>query len=419
MSAGAAKAAQGAPAPVYLVHAGDCLEWLRSLAPASVDAVVCDPPYGLGFMGRAWDALPPGRNWAEACLRVLKPGGHLLAAGGTRTVHRLAVALEDAGFEIRDMVGWVYYSGFPKSLDVSKAIDAAAGATREVVGTHRRHGGGRHTPVPDSDPGCVPLGRLGTGSALPLTAPATPDAVRWAGWGTALKPAIEPFILARKPLEGTVAANLLAHGVGALNIDGCRFAPGDPAWVGPQHEVPDGKMPTPNRVLGNFGGNAGAPWVAAEGGRFPANLYYCPKAPRKERERGCAVLPARTGAEAVDRTEGTAGVANPRAGAGRTAAAVRNHHPTVKPVRLMRWLVRLVTPPGGIVIDPFLGSGTTGVAALLEGFDFAGCEREPDFVAISEARMAHAAEHPDEWASTATGVAARPGASGPAGGGAS
>ena len=396
-----------APAPTDLlayVHHGDCIEWLRSLAPESVDAIVTDPPYGLGFMGKAWDALPPGRDWAEACLRVLRPGGHLLAAGGTRTVHRLTVAIEDAGFEIRDSVGWVYYSGFPKSLDVSKAIDAAAGAERPVVGSKLGRPG--YSLAPDQGRN---VGVVGGNSAkeCQITGPATPDAARWSGWGTALKPAIEPFVLARKPLVGTVAANLLAHGTGALNIDACRLAPGDRAWVGPD----DGEAPSNHGESGastptSFALGARVP-LQTPGqrlGRWPANLYYTPKAPRKERELGTEGLPERTGAEAVERAPDSAGLANPRAGAGRTDAAVRNHHPTVKPVRLMRWLVRLVTPPGGVVCDPFLGSGTTGVAALLEGFHVIGAEQDAEYVAIAEARMAHALAHPAAWAATAPGA---------------
>lgn len=385
--------------PTTWVHEGDCIAWLESLAPESVDAIVTDPPYGLGFMGRAWDVLPPGKEWADACLRVLKPGGHIVAFGGTRTVHRLTCALEDAGFEIRDSIGWVYYSGFPKSLDVSKAIDAAAGAVRPVVGPSKRHvSGDPSTQRTEGLHGSSTFAET-PGMGAFVTAPATVAAARWSGWGTALKPAIEPAVLARKPFSvyggTTVAANVIRHGTGALHIDACRLAPGDVAWVGPDNGDPT-----------QHGGRGGDNDLVGTSGRWPANLYYCPKAPRKERERGCDALPSRTGAEAVEREADSAGVRNPRAGAGRTASLVKNHHPTVKPVRVMRWLVRLVTPPRGIVIDPFLGSGTTGVAAVLEGFDFAGAERESPYVAIAEARIAHALEHPEAWAETAPGYGA-------------
>lgn len=400
------------------VHLGPCLDLLRSLPDASVDAVVTDPPYGLGkpppplevmaawlagqeyrprgggFMGQEWDSFVPGpETWTE-CYRVLKPGGHLVAFAGTRTVDWMALSVRLGGFEVRDMIGWTYFSGFPKSLDVSKAIDAAAGVEREVVGERcvfvdnwtkagRQHGGQSTYPVP-------------------ITAPATPAARQWSGWGTALKPSIEPAVLARKPLDGTVAQTVLRHGTGALNIDGCRFAPGDAAWVGP------------GGIAGarSSGGFSASPIYGASAGvcdrmytdRWPANLYACPKASRSERERGCDGLPSRSEAEAVGRKEGSAGAQSPRAGAGGSVESVRNHHPTVKPVRLMRWLCRLVTPPGGVVLDPFLGSGTTGVAATLEGFRFLGVEREPDYHRIAVARIAHAQRYPEAWADTAPGT---------------
>lgn len=394
----------------WSLHRGDCLDMLRAMPAESVDAVVCDPPYGLGFMGKAWDALPPGVEWAEACLRVLKPGGHLVAFGGTRTVHRLTCAVEDAGFEVRDSIGWVYFSGFPKSLDVSKALDKAAGAEREVVGTTARNVGPAGTRRVAGLAGSSTFRENPDNPGNLLTAPATPDAVRWSGWGTAVKPAIEPAILARKPLDGTVAANVIRWATGALNIDGCRFAYGDPAWVGPQDKSDTSRAPSLVATTpAGFGVGLAMGGRGHDSGRFPANLYYCPKASRSERERGCDDLPSVTGAEAVDRVEGSAGTQNPRAGAGRTAKQVRNAHPTVKPVRLMRWLCRLVTPPGGLVVDPFAGSGTTGIAALLEGFQFVGAEMTPEYADIAEARIAHAATHPERWATTAPGFGAKGG----------
>jgi DNA modification methylase len=316
------------------LYRGDCLAVLASMAPESVDAIVCDPPYGLGFMGKAWDALPPGEDWARACLRVLKPGGHLVAFGGTRTVHRLACAIEDAGLEIRDTIAWVQWQGFPKSLNL---------------------------------PG---------------------------GLGTGLKPAHEPAILARKPIVGTVAANVLQHGTGALNIDGCRYAYGDPAWPGPgddhSHEW-QRHQSTSAAVVPIVGQeHIDLRGYTPAAGRWPANLYACPKPSRAEREAGCERLPGRTGAEATDRTEGTAGLDSPRAGAGRTADRVKNHHPTVKPLGVMRWLCKLVGGQrGSVILDPFMGSGTTGAAAMLEGFDFIGIEREPEYIQIADARIRH------------------------------
>ena len=362
----------------------------------TIDAIVTDPPYGIGFMGKGWDCSVPGEDFAREALRVLKPGGHLIAFAATRTVHRLAVALEDAGFEIRDQIAWLQWQGFPKSLDVSKAIDRAAGAEREVVG---------EKIGPDGKPASARLskrprgdGALGVAGdkygvykndpikTIMKTAPATDDAKRWDGWGTALKPAFEPAILVRKPLEGTVAANVLKWGTGAINVDACRFAYGDLAWPGPQ-EIGD-----PHRFSGTDGGSFVSldkrpPIVGHTEGRWPANIYHCPKPSRGERERGCERLQARTGAEAVEREEGTAGLNSPRAGAGRTASGVRNYHPTVKPIDLMVWLCRLITPPGGRVLDPFLGSGTTGIAALRCGFNFTGIERDPDYMTIARARI--------------------------------
>jgi hypothetical protein len=197
-----------------LLH-GDCLERLRELPACSVDACVTDPPYGLSFMGKKWDYDVPGEDIWRECLRVLKPGGHLLAFAGTRTQHRMAVRIEDAGFEIRDMIAWVYGSGFPKSHNIGKAIDKAAGAEREVVGLGRYANRGRVNSANT-------YGDAPSSSSEMLTAPATPEAQQWDGWGTALKPALEPITVARKPFKGTVAANVLAHGTGALNIDGCR-----------------------------------------------------------------------------------------------------------------------------------------------------------------------------------------------------
>ena len=374
------------------LYRGDCLDVLAAMADAGVqvDAIVCDPPYGLGFMGRKWDALPPGVDWARLCLRVLKPGGHLVAFGGTRTVHRLATAIEDGGFEIRDMVSWLYWSGFPKSLDVSKAIDREAGAERDVIGLSQHKPG-----IANGTQGHSTVGGTYAKHVL-ITAPATEAAKKWNGYGTALKPAQEPAVLARKPLAGTVAGNVTEHGTGALNIDGCRFAYGDEAWPGPSELMEGG--PTMTGITG-AGSGSGAEITGLRGGfrngaheigRWPANIYAHPKASRSEREAGCERLPGRTGAEATDRTAGSAGLDNPRACAGRTADRVKNHHPTVKPIGVMRWLCKLTGgQPGSVILDPFMGSGTTGCAAVLEGFDFIGIEREPEYMQICEARIRH------------------------------
>ncbi|MFO0467645.1 MAG: DNA-methyltransferase [bacterium] len=354
------------------IETGDCLDVLRTLPADSVDAIVTDPPYGLAFMGKRWDYdVPSVEIWAE-CLRVLKPGGHLLAFAGTRTQHRMAVRIEDAGFEIRDMIAWVYGSGFPKSLDVSKAIDKAAGAEREVVGIRK-----------------VSLSDLGQGSGwnaldtssgqYNYTAPATEAARQWAGWGTALKPALEPITVARKPLIGTVAENVLAHGTGALNVDECRV-PGEPV---PVFDTLGGRKfeqthTQPERRTQQVG--------TSDAGRWPANLIH----DGSEEVVGLLNDAARffycAKASAKDRDEGVAGVGALRDN-GRQSRPRKNTHPTVKPTDLMRYLCRLVTPPGGTVLDPFMGSGSTGKAAMLEGFGFIGIERDPEYAKIAEARI--------------------------------
>jgi len=422
---------------VTLYH-GDCLDVLRELPDASVDAVVTDPPYGLEFMGKDWDRFGGGKTstpgigdretkwvsnrgwndhrcrncghlshggspcrcdapdfaradnrwpmfqqwceqWATECLRVLKPGGYMLAFGGSRTWHRLTCAIEDAGFEIRDSIAWLYGSGFPKSLDVSKAIDKAAGAEREVVGLN------------------------------PNTAPATEAAKQWHGWGTALKPAFEPIVVGRKPLVGTVAANVLEHGTGALNIDGCRIEADEDRTRPPR---------TPNAILG---GGKGTNLTASESnpaGRWPTNIVLD--------ESQAAELDAQTGNRPGFSTQrdlkpqsGDTGATYGK-GVGKLEPGIRQGyddsggasrffptfkyqakapaserpkdadgkgHPTVKPLALVRWLVRLVTPPGGLVLDPFAGSGTTGEACLLEGMRCVLIEREAEYLPLIEARL--------------------------------
>jgi DNA modification methylase len=372
---------------------GDCLEVLRTMPDASVHAIVTDPPYGLAFMGKRWDYdVPSVEVWAE-CLRVLKPGGHLLAFAGARTQHRMACRIEDAGFEIRDMIAWVYGSGFPKSLDVSKAIDKRGGSVagfeqfRDAVRAAMKRNRVSRSQLQAALRNCMLAHYLTAGSqpavpnlrdyriirdtvqlgsefdalfndeaerevvaqqrgaalavapgqnsrrdsiSLEITAPATPEAQQWAGWGTALKPALEPITVARKPLIGTVAANVLEHGTGAINVDGCRVE-GD-RW--PSNLLHDGSH-EPVSLL-------------SDASRF----FYTAKATRAERQ--CVT------------------------------------HPTVKPLDLMAYLCRLVTPPGGIVLDPFMGSGTTIKAAISEGFSAIGIERDPAYFAMAEHRMKQA-----------------------------
>ena len=333
----------------HQLHHGDCLEVLRSMPDCSVDSIVTDPPYGLSFMGKKWDYDVPSVDvWVE-CLRVLKTGGHLLAFAGTRTQHRMAVRIEDAGFEIRDMIAWVYGSGFPKSLDVSKAIDKAAGVEREVVGSRRQRANN-----PDSS--SAPM-NASAGEVELITAPATDAAKQWQGWGTALKPALEPITVARKPLVGTVAENVLQHGTGAINVDGGRVEGG--RW--PANFIHDGSEEATDLL------------------KDSARFFYCAKASKADRDAGCEGMDAKK-AGAMSGTE-------TRDGKPTNHPMRTNHHPTVKPTDLMRYLCRLVTPPNGIVLDPFNGSGSTGCAAVLEGFQYIGIEREAEYIAISEKRI--------------------------------
>lgn len=438
----------------FELHLGDCLEVMRGLPDESVDAVVTDPPYELGFMGKAWDKSGVAYKvevWQE-CLRLIKPGGHLLAFGGSRTYHRLACAVEDAGFEIRDQIQWIYGSGFPKSLDVSKAIDKAAcredffkqhgrkpnkeefKAAWKIWRTEKRwadryhDGGNRQTqknqPITIFE-GCSANGSL-------VTLPVTPQAQQWAGWGTALKPAHEPLVLARKPLVGTVIENVLVHGPGALNVDGCRVEPGlRPLLAHPGYqetknqgifqmgsglargETSFGRWPAnvvhdgseevlagfPETVSGNgikclpgssvYDGNSFQPSKTKGYGKYiegdsgsAARFFYCAKASRADRDEGLEefamqLSPKLSGGEF--RPDGRHITSKENAS--------RNHHPTVKPTDLMRWLCRLVTPPGGLVLDPFMGSGSTGKAALKEGFRFVGIEIDPEYMEIASRRI--------------------------------
>ncbi len=343
----------------HVIH-GNSLNELPYLEDCSVDAIVTDPPYELGFMNKKWDASGIAYNvniWAH-CLRVLKPGGHLLAFGGTRTYHRMACAIEDAGFEIRDSINWIYGSGFPKSLDVSKAIDKAAGAEREIIGERKLGGNAAQSTKEKGGTYASNTNSVGVEPiSVPITAPATDAAKQWEGWGTALKPAHEPIVLARKPFEDTVANNVMQHGTGALNIDKTRIGEGGQGtWASPRGGIwktdPDQK----------------AELLSSTVGRWPANViiddsieatwtpyFYCAKASKSERNAG---LPKDA-----------------------------NSHPTVKPLELMKYLCRLITPPNGTILDPFAGSGSTLVAATLEGFNSIGIEMTAEYIPIIQARL--------------------------------
>jgi site-specific DNA-methyltransferase (adenine-specific) len=415
------------------IYHGDCIEVMRTLPDNSVDAVVTDPPYGLEFMGKDWDApwkqagdviadpasvggfqdgaggnpfsrsrIRYGREdgasigfqlWftdvATEALRVLKPGGHLLAFGGTRTWHRLAVAIEDAGFEVRDSIAWMYGSGFPKSHDVSKGIDKAAGVEREVLGTRTLkdiRGGNYNGPQPTMEHND--------------TAPPTPAAQQWQGWGTALKPAHEPIVVARKPLIGTVAANVLRHGTWALNIDGCRIGmSSDDAAKSANNWKPQGYESKDNIY------DIGTKVIATEQnltGRWPANVILdesqaaaldaqsgvtsSPTRVTRGPDRNPSSFSLRTEAEVAD-CYGDSGGASRFFYIAKASSSERPRedgiaHPTVKPLRLMEYLCRLVTPPGGTILEPFAGSGTTIEAALNEGFNVIGIEMTDEYLPL-------------------------------------
>ena len=364
-----------------------------------MDAVVTDPPYELAFMGRKWDSSGVAYDtivWGEA-LRVLKPGGHLLAFGGTRTWHRLAVAIEDAGFEVRDSIAWMYGSGFPKSLDVSKAIDKMAGAERVPNGAYTSTA----CDFIQQGEACPGHGDESSLSSTVIhtlpTAPATPAAQQWQGWGTALKPAFEPIVVARKPLDGTVAENVLRHGTGALNIDGSRIAgladrPGTtPPSTGDRNAM-SGDLPRMD-----YEPNAK--------GRWPANVIL-DESQAAELDRQSGVSVSKSGGVAGWQDEYVGGSYTPiaRTGHNDTGGASRffyvpkanaserprdgdTAHPTVKPLDLMRYLVKLVTPPGGTVLEPFAGSGATIEAALDEGFHVIGIELTDEYLPLIQQRI--------------------------------
>ena len=383
------------------LHHGDCLEVLRTLPDNSVDSIVTDPPYGLsntkpaqvadvlkswvtgdteavpakrgGFMNNDWDSfVPPPAVWQE-CLRVLKPGGHVAVFAGARTQDLMGLSIRLAGFEIRDTLGWVQGSGFPKGQDLGKAIDKMKGAKREVVGGYvRPDGSGPRDNVVASKYSGTVYRAGGDGNDGFATAPATDEARKWDGWNTQLKPAIEPIILARKPLDGTVAGNVLAHGVGGLNIDACRVATddntqrvsnagtnGDGWGMGKSHHInggsPAGRFPA-NVLLDEHAAEAMDQQSGGASRFFPVFRYQA-KAPKRERP-------------VIEREDGS-----------------KIQHPTVKPVELMEWLVTLITPPGGTVLDPFAGSGTTGAAAALKDYPAILIEQDADYVRLIETRL--------------------------------
>lgn len=428
----------------YSIRNGDCLDVIKAMPDNSIDSIVTDPPYGLsnhstkeitdclqawilgkeyhqkktGFMGHSWDGWVPGPEVWRECLRVLKPGGYLLAFAGTRTMDLMSMAIRLGGFELRDNIGyaheeesevggapimaWAHGNGFPKSLNVSKAIDKAAGADRKVIGQRK------HPTLRDQDKLAEQAGAAHGGNnwnrEWDLTDPTTEAAKKWEGWGTALKPAWEPIIIARKPLQGTVAENVLKYVTGALNIEACRVESEGSVLNGrfPANLVHDGS----DTVVSLFPESKGQlaktsisqftnmkthvygdrkrctdPVSPRGDAGSAARFFYCAKTSSKDRHEGC----------------GTAHSGIPHGSTYRQIENLRNagqlkgnNHPTVKPTPLMRYLVRLVTPPGGTSMDPFVGSGSSGKAAILEGFSFIGIDKDESSCEIAEARCAYA-----------------------------
>lgn len=390
-----------------MILTGDVLDVLPTLNTDSFDAMLTDPPYGLEFMGRDWDKVVPGSDVWRECLRVLKPGALALVFGGTRTFHRLAVALEDAGFELRDTLMWVYGSGFPKSHNISQAIDKAAGAEREIIGPNPHSSPGRtpgvmHIAGGNHRPELEARMRAAGYDKPPVTAPATPEAQRWQGYGTALKPAWEPVLLVRKPSPLTFAETALTHGCGALNIDGCRIPTGDHLRGG-----------TMGGIFGN--GKPASKPEAGSIGRWPANLIHdgseevvakFPTSSTTGQRKNTRTAQAEVGATTFRRSSnapeytdsGSAArffYAAKASKAERSAGlAERNGHPTVKPLALAEYLAKLLLPPERDtrrrILVPFAGSGSEMIGALRAGWDeVVGIEREDEYVSIAKQRVAY------------------------------
>jgi len=442
-----------------VIYQGDCLDILPTLEANSIDSIVTDPPYGLSFMGKKWDYDVPSVDVWRECLRVLKPGGHLLSFAGTRTQHRMAVNIEDAGFEIRDMIAWVYGSGFPKSLNVGKAVDKLQGNEREISGYEERFGReGRKANCGFKEEYVGASGTQDQSAMKPIMLPVSEEAKQWEGWGTALKPALEPITVARKPLEKglTVAENCLKWGVGGINIDGCRVKIGD-------EKIPRLNIAYERKGDNNFGGGKDKRQGTITGdessGRFPANLihdgsqevlelfpntgqpcgsmkktthkdgmfgigqpgqiytnqdgdnrsaarfFYCAKASKAERNRGCEGLEEKiqNNTETNSRTFNDRCLTCKKKFVGsdntichcppelkitdKTIYTNKNNHPTIKPIALMEYLVKLVTREGQTVLDPFAGSGTTGIACKNLNRNAILIEREGDYIEIAGRRI--------------------------------
>jgi site-specific DNA-methyltransferase (adenine-specific) len=448
---------------------GDCLDKLKELKDNSVDSIVTDPPYGLSFMGKKWDYDVPSVDIWQECLRVLKPGGYLLSFAGSRTYHRMAVRIEDAGFEIRDQIMWIYGSGFPKSMDISKQIDKSAGKLeeRKVIGQREdilkkqakdlREGKRKIKETFNGESS----GNGFVSVSADITEPVTDGAKQWQGWGTSLKPAHEPIVMARKPIVGTVAQNVLEWGTGGINIDECRVdfvseedknestgknqhadfgstmgtnqVYGDYSMLEPQNYNPTGRFPAnvildkeagkvldeqsgTSKSTGGRSGNKNGIGSAGIYGKYDGQVsnedpgfgdvggasrfFYCPKTSKSDRNEGCEKIEPKSvgtlnanSADLENYGGSSLGGASLK-GEHKNPEPKNNFHPTVKPTDLMGYLIRLVTPKGGVVLDPFMGSGSTGKAAVREGMDFVGVERESEYFEIAEARIQYEIDRP-------------------------
>jgi len=420
---------------------GNNVDVLRTFPDCHFDSIVTDPPYGIDFLGKSWDANTGALETYQECLRVLKPGGHIVAFSAARTYHHLAVTIEQAGFEIRDQIMWIYSSGFPKSQDVGRSIQRSIGATEyeEMVDTTKNSGFGMtdHARVRAGEEWSTTKKQVGK---VKVT---DPEAKVWAGWGTQLKPAHEPIVLARKPIQLSIAGNCQAWGVGALNIDATRIAYADdedPADFDPANNLRDTqgdalykggwggkKKPSAGRRTATFGsgpshggtatpgGESDQAWEASQIGRFPSNVvgeiaepyqkyFYCPKVSRKERHigfdeqysTGDAMRDLGGKWTPMETASGIKSVMTREDGSIMPVNEVQvlveqkntgNNHPTVKPIELMKYLIKLITPAGGKILDPFNGSGSTGCAAVELDYDYTGIELDRKYVAIAERRI--------------------------------
>lgn len=399
----------------YQVINGNNIDVLKTFPDNYFDSIVTDPPYGIDFLGKSWDANTGALETYQECLRVLKPGGHILAFSAARTYHHLAITLEQAGFEIRDQIMWIYSSGFPKSQDVGKSIDRAAGKKDPNYGTTNNNGtaGGINLSFTEDHIGgsrrCNKCKKDVAAQydckedecGLKYNAQ-TEEGKKWLGWGTALKPAHEPIALARKPIKLSIAKNCQKYGVGALNIDATRIPTDDPmiGGVGTKNTYENFSAENTDKVYDDI-----TIWQPADGGRFPSNVigeisepyqkyFYCPKVSRKERHVGMIdpgpmfQRPRNEDGSVVGEGESSWMKANVD-GVNKVKEQPEgtNNHPTVKPVELMKYLIKLVTPAGGKVLDPFNGSGSTGMAAVELGYEYVGIELDPAYVEIAKKRI--------------------------------